>query len=110
MTATIALPHDLRDTVPGTVYLIHFEKPYKHAKHYLGWTTDLDKRIALHRRGQGSVLLSVVNGAGIGWDVVRTWEGADRNFERRVKNRGGLARECPACGFPQRGQQKGRST
>lgn len=98
------LSHDDRDTVPGTVYLVHFQKPYKHAAHYLGWTTDLDARIELHRRSQGSRLLAVVNAAGIAWEVVRTWD-ADRNFERRVKNRGGLARECPACGFPQRGRK-----
>jgi hypothetical protein len=22
----------------GTVYLLHFERPYKHARHYLGFT------------------------------------------------------------------------
>lgn len=100
---------DDRDTVPGTVYLIHFVKPYEHAKHYLGWTTDLARRIAEHRAGQGSRLLAVVNAAGIDWDVARIWEDEDRNFERRLKRRGGLARECPTCGFPQRAW-KGRST
>ncbi|MBB5085041.1 putative GIY-YIG superfamily endonuclease [Nonomuraea endophytica] len=30
----------------GTVYLLHFAQPYRHARHYLGWTTDLQARLA----------------------------------------------------------------
>ena len=29
----------------GTVYLLHFAVPYKHAAHYLGWTSNLPARI-----------------------------------------------------------------
>lgn len=32
----------------GTIYLLHFSKPYKHARHYIGYTDDLDKRLARH--------------------------------------------------------------
>jgi hypothetical protein len=24
----------------GIVYLLHFDRPYRHARHYTGWTTD----------------------------------------------------------------------
>ncbi|MGL5823781.1 MAG: hypothetical protein ACRCYU_02915 [Nocardioides sp.] len=32
----------------GVVYLIHFHTPYQHARHYTGWTTNLDARLAEH--------------------------------------------------------------
>jgi predicted GIY-YIG superfamily endonuclease len=80
----------------NTVYLIHFEHPYQHAKHYLGFTTDLAARIADHRAGVGSRLLQVVNDAGIGWQVTRTWQG-DRKFERQLKRRKETPALCPVC-------------
>jgi len=53
------------------VYLIHFEQPYKHAKHYLGATTlGVAARLAKHETEQGARLLQVVRAAGIGYDVV----------------------------------------
>jgi hypothetical protein len=30
---------------PGTVYLIHFDVPYRRARHYTGWALDLDARL-----------------------------------------------------------------
>ena len=59
--------------VPGVVYLIHFARPYKHARHYLGYTEDLPKRLSLHKRGLGARLMEVVRNAGIDWVVARTW-------------------------------------
>jgi hypothetical protein len=37
----------------GTVYLLHFERPYKgRSRHYLGFTQcDLEQRLENHRRG-----------------------------------------------------------
>jgi predicted GIY-YIG superfamily endonuclease len=81
----------------GTVYLIHFDTPYKHAKHYLGWSRYLHGRLDHHRRGTGARLLQVVNEAGISWRVVRTWKKQDRNFERRLKNQKNSPRLCPVC-------------
>lgn len=81
----------------GSVYLIHFDRPYKHARHYLGWALDIDARLAAHRGGSGARLMSVVKAEGIGWVLARTWHGVDRNFERRLKNRGGASRICPVC-------------
>lgn len=83
----------------GIVYLIHFEKPFHHARHYLGFCEDgnLDKRMACHRSGNGSRLMAAVSRAGIAWSVVRTWEGVDRNFERSLKNRKEGPKFCPTC-------------
>jgi predicted GIY-YIG superfamily endonuclease len=80
----------------GTIYLIHFDRPYKHARHYIGFTDDLRRRIEAHRDGGGSRLMQVVKEAGIGWHVARLFSG-DRNFERRLKNRKNAANLCATC-------------
>ena len=79
------------------VYLIHFEKPYKHARHYIGYADNIDARIKHHRHNTGARLLQVVNAAGIKWEVVRVWEGAGRDFERRLKNAKDSDYFCPTC-------------
>lgn len=79
------------------VYLIHFDQPFKHAAHYVGYARELDKRLAHHAAGTGANLLRVVGAAGIAWKVVRVWEGQDRAFERRLKNCKHTARYCPVC-------------
>lgn len=88
-----------RRDVPGTIYLIHFETPLKHAKHYLGWTEgDVSKRLWTHcngDRGGPSKLVQAVRRAGIRLAVVRTWRGTRRD-ERRMKQRG-KSRMCPVC-------------
>lgn len=81
----------------GTVYLIHFDRPYRHARHYCGWAGDLPARLALHAAGRGARLMAVIAAAGIGWRLARTWSGG-RTLERRIKDQGGLARHCPLCG------------
>lgn len=83
------------------VYLLHFAEPYKHARHYLGWTDDLPARLARHQAGQGARLLEVIHAAGITWELARTWEGP-RARERQIKRQGGAAVLCPLCGFPRR--------
>jgi predicted GIY-YIG superfamily endonuclease len=78
------------------IYLIHLLKPFKHARHYLGSTVDLDKRITDHLCGQGARLMEVVTQAGIEWKVVRTWKGS-RKDERKLKNQHNTPRLCPVC-------------
>lgn len=85
-----------RRNVKGTVYLIHFETPYRHAKHYLGWTGNLEQRIKAHASGEGSPLMAAVQRAGIDWRLARTWENVDRYFERKLHHRHGT-RLCPIC-------------
>src|SRR5262245_12288520 len=80
----------------GTIYLIHFNRAYKHARHYLGYSEHLDKRITDHLCGMGARLMEVVTQAGIEWRVSRTWPG-DRQLERRLKNRKDSPRFCPLC-------------
>jgi predicted GIY-YIG superfamily endonuclease len=80
----------------GTIYLLHFSQPYKHAAHYLGFTTNLKARLEAHSKGTGARLLEVITQAGITFNLARTWKGT-RKGERRIKNRGGAARICPVC-------------
>jgi predicted GIY-YIG superfamily endonuclease len=81
----------------GTVYLIHFDTPYQHARHYLGWTSNLNSRLVSHANGSGSRLMSVITKAGITWQLARTWSGT-RTRERQLKIQGGHSRKCPLCG------------
>lgn len=80
----------------AVVYLIHLDEPYKHARHYLGFTLNLQARIKLHRSNCGAKLLRAVNRAGIGWTVVRTWEGG-RPLESALKRQKNAPRLCPVC-------------
>ena len=45
----------------GTVYLLHFDQAVSdHARHYLGWASDLAVRLEAHREGRGARLMEVV--------------------------------------------------
>ena len=88
----------------GTVYLLHFDRPYKHARHYTGWTgssRSLTARLARHAAGDGARLLAVAYAAGVPWELARTWEGP-RARERQLKRQGGASRHCPMCGVKPR--------
>lgn len=84
-----------------TVYLLHFDRPYKHARHYTGFSSNLDARLAEHAAGQGARLLAVVKAAGIDWTLARTWTG-DIAREYQLKRQGGASRRCPMCGIKPR--------
>ncbi len=79
------------------VYLIHFDRPLHHARHYLGYCADgtLEVRMIRHRAGRGARLLAVLRELGIGWRVVRVFEG-DRYVERRLKQQH-RSLLCPIC-------------
>ncbi len=79
-----------------TVYLIHFDRPYKHARHYLGSTTDLPQRLHQHGTSEGARLMQVVTQAGIPWMLARTWKGG-WTLEKKLKRRKNAPRLCPQC-------------
>jgi predicted GIY-YIG superfamily endonuclease len=80
----------------GVIYLLHFERPYQHARHYTGWTEDVLDRLAQHATGRGARLMTVIHQAGIGFIFIRAREGT-RATERAIKNSGGAVRFCPLC-------------
>ena len=80
----------------GVIYMLHFSQPYKHARHYVGWTEDLLSRLDRHAKGTGARLIDVIWHAGIGFTLIRVCAGT-RDNERAIKNAGGAVRYCPAC-------------
>lgn len=91
-----------------TVYIIHFERPFWHAQHYIGYTSNLPHRLEQHRQGTGAKLLKAITQRGISWEVVRTWRGGPA-LERALKNRKKSRELCPVCiqqRLCQRWQQK----
>jgi predicted GIY-YIG superfamily endonuclease len=80
----------------GVIYLLCFSRPYRHARHYCGWTEDLIERLCCHASGRGARLMAVIYQAGISFTLVRTCEGT-RRTERAIKNAGGAVRYCPLC-------------
>jgi len=84
--------------VKGSIYLLHFHRPLKHARHYTGWAKDVVARVREHQRGceHSSRLMQAVIAAGIGFDVVRVWTGKTRIDERQMKKHG-AGRRCPIC-------------
>lgn len=87
----------MTESVAGQVYILHFDQPFRHARHYIGWTgTDLESRLAYHAAGRGSRLLKAVIAAGITWTVVALIPG-DRHLERRLKSHA-ATRYCTLCG------------
>lgn len=65
------------------IYLLHFSRSYRHARHYLGFTNDLEARLAAHRAGRGSPLVAAAVRAGIDFELAAIWPG-DRTEERRL--------------------------
>ena len=83
------------------VYLLHFNPPYKHARHYLGYVNGgqeaVQARLDTHRRGRGARLVAVAFAAGCEIELARVWLDGDRKFERLLKKRRNVPRLCPTC-------------
>lgn len=88
------------------VYLLHFvdpatreSRPYRHARHYLGYTagTDLVERMRCHRNGRGARLVAVILAAGLDFTVARVWPDGGRRLERKLKRLHNAPRLCPIC-------------
>jgi predicted GIY-YIG superfamily endonuclease len=74
--------------VEGTVYLLHFKRPYHGPmQHYVGFTQDLDQRLKDHQEGSGCVTTRRAFDQGIAFTLARTWSGS-RKLERQIKSRG----------------------
>ncbi len=92
-----------------TVYLLHLNQPLPRgvnssgtaleAGHYIGYTDDLLRRILEHAEGHGARFMQVCHERQIDFALARTWEGkgADRSFERRLKNYKKAHLLCPIC-------------
>lgn len=82
-----------------TIYLLHFDQPFKHARHYLSHTIELEARLAQHRNPEAARNHKVLQGLhaeGGTFTVARTWAG-DGTLLRHLDRRGSRARICPIC-------------
>lgn len=80
------------------VYLLHFEPSFKHAKHYVGYTTrdDVNDRVAEHLSGRGARLVRLAAAASCEVTLARIWRDVPRKFELKIKGRSVRPR-CPIC-------------
>lgn len=85
-----------RNRTHGWVYILHFDLPYHHALHYVGWALELFPRLDAHARGKGARLMEVLANVGIGWQLVSFRRGT-RTDERKIKNAKNTGRFCPIC-------------
>lgn len=71
------------------IYLLCFDKPYKHAKHYLGWCEDKEfpNRLEKHIKGNGARLTAAASKNGISFTLARIWPKGDRHLEKKLKCR-----------------------
>ena len=84
----------------GWVYLLHLEQPIgterQQARHYLGWTDDVERRVWEHRAGVGARFTRAAVRRGIQLSIAATWPGT-RELERAYKLWHAPCRLCPIC-------------
>jgi len=81
------------------VYILHFEEPYYHARHYVGYTEDTGRRFKEHFNchSSGSPLIQAALEAGIKITVSRIYFDGGRELERKIKKSHHTHRFCPIC-------------
>jgi hypothetical protein len=83
-------------TAEGTVYLLHFDRPYMgRMQHYVSFTHDLERGLENHRQGTAGATTKRAFDQGIGFTLARTWPGTAK-LKRQIKDRGPV-NYCPIC-------------
>jgi predicted GIY-YIG superfamily endonuclease len=78
------------------VYLLHFASPFGLQQHYVGWSSDVDRRVAHHLAGDGGEFTRSVFRRGIVMTLAASWPG-EHAYELWLKKHGPVARFCPLC-------------
>src|SRR5260370_35424273 len=65
------------DLTGKKVYLIHLDQALKNAKHYLGFSEDVQEQVQQNRNERGAVFMRAISKEGIAWHVAGLWH-ADR--------------------------------
>jgi hypothetical protein len=85
----------------GACYLLHFDQPVgrKAHRHYVGFTTDIPRRLLQHRRGERVACRPARLAArlGIGVRLAKTWFPGSLELERQLQEAGGLEQLCRIC-------------
>jgi hypothetical protein len=80
----------------GTVYLLHFDRPYMgRMQHYVSFTQDLERGLESHRQGTAGATTKRAFDQRIGFTLARTWPGTPK-LKRQIKDRGPV-NYCPIC-------------
>lgn len=84
----------------GYVYVLHFDQSFKHARHYIGCTSQPRERLIAHAQGRGARIVQAAAEAGIqfrlgaiGITNVRCM----RRIERQTKDWHGSSQFCECC-------------
>ena len=86
----------------GYVYLVHFSGRTKQGRqHYLGFSSNLERRYGQHRFGSGANETKKAIAEGLKLTVAQTWKGTP-TLERRLKEWSrqgckGFSGICPLC-------------
>lgn len=85
----------------ASIYLLCIDPPYKHARHYIGFTEDDNpaRRVNEHVScsAKGTSLIRAAVQAGHTIHHALTIPNGSRTLERRLKNRKDTPRWCPLC-------------
>lgn len=86
------------------VYVLHFDPPFRRARHYVGFTdqADIADRFLEHVNGRGSPLVKAAVAAGSRVEIAHVFVDGDRTFERRIKRSTDVSRWCRLCGRHER--------
>lgn len=85
------------------LYLLHFDPPYRHARHYLGYAVGTGRGHAYAKAQAKGVLLGaheLVMAAQANLceiTVADVFVGEGRAEQRRMRRNGSLSRFCPIC-------------
>jgi len=83
------------------IYILHFDEPLCHARHYVGvaHSSNLHRRLRDHAMGNGARLTEVLLDRGINWQVGGLIEtsGHPRIYEDMIKRGGHTKVYCEIC-------------
>ena len=84
------------------LYVIHFDRPYKHAKHYTGIAIDVEKRMKEHSGGYGAKLMKAIkeNNIGFRYNIIGEYPdySSAKSEEKRLKTKVKQPKKyCPIC-------------
>jgi len=83
------------------VYILHFDPPLKHARHYVGFTersvlTRINEHLSGHAAGSPLVKAALESGSEV--KIGRIFRNGDRELERKIKRGKNTKCCCPLCG------------
>jgi predicted GIY-YIG superfamily endonuclease/GNAT superfamily N-acetyltransferase len=82
------------------IYVLHFDTPLAHARHYIGCTENLRARLTAHANGAGSRICRELIKREIGWKLGGLYQCTHkqmRRLERSLKDQKHSSRFCEIC-------------